>query len=203
MQIARQLGFHLLDSGAMYRVAALHILRCGLQHQPIAQMVEAVNAMQARFDTSSGDGVRVMLESDDVTLELRTEETGGMASEIASEPAIRSALLTAQHAFCQHPGLVADGRDMGTAVFPDAALKVFLTASADERAVRRQKQLKLQGKQVTLESLLQDIQTRDSRDTNRSVSPLKPAADALIIDSTGVSINNVVDHILTVWRERR
>ncbi len=203
MLVARRLGFHLLDSGAMYRVAALHILRSGLKDQPIERIVEAVTSMRARFDTSGDDGVRVLLDQDDVTLELRTEETGGMASEIASEPAIRSALLTTQHTMRQLPGLVADGRDMGTAVFPDAILKVFLTASAEERAARRQRQLNQQGKQVTLESLLQDIQARDSRDTNRTVSPLKPAADALIIDSTGVSINNVVDHILSVWHERR
>jgi cytidylate kinase len=145
---------------------------------------------------------RILLEGEDVTRALRTEAAGAAASRVAAMPPVRAALLTRQHAFALPPGLVADGRDMGTVVFPVATLKIFLTAGAEERARRRHKQLKEKGLTVNIDDLSQEIRERDLRDSSRAVAPLRPAADAIILDSTGLSIEQVVDQVLTLARSR-
>lgn len=194
LRLANYYGFHVLDSGAVYRVAALHSLRGGVDLSNAESVADGLNSMQASFKTAE-QGVQVWLGDENVTDEIRSEYTAAAASAIAAAPAVRSALLEIQRDFRKPPGLVADGRDMGTVVFPDAAYKLFLTASAEERAQRRYKQLKEKGITVTLDSLLQEIQRRDERDASRAVAPLKAADDALVVDSTGINIDQVVDII--------
>ena len=191
-QVASRLGWHMLDSGALYRLVGL-----AAQRRAIAFSDHPTLAGLARnLDTSfSADG-KIFLDNQDVTDVIRTEEVGALASQVAAIPAVRDALLDRQRAFRQPPGLVADGRDMGTTVFPDARTKVFLTASAEERAKRRYKQLKDQGISVNFPNLLADIVQRDKRDTERSVSPLKPAEDAVMLDSTPLTIEQVVQRVL-------
>lgn len=201
--LACHLGFHYLDSGALYRALAVAATR----HQINVDHVEALAVLAAHMDVAfvmgkSDSEPRVVLEGEDVTAQVRAEETGAAASRIAAMPAVRGALLRRQRAFAKDPGLVADGRDMGTVVFPDAQLKVFLTASPEERAQRRHKQLIEKGETATLADLAEAVRVRDARDSNREVAPLRPADDALYLDSTGKAIEEVVAEILAAASER-
>jgi cytidylate kinase len=200
--VARHAGWHLLDSGALYRLAALAGAQSGLDPQDIKGHAKLAGNMNVAFGTAADGGELVTLDGMDVTAELRSEATGAGASRVAAWPEVRNALLARQHAFALPPGLVADGRDMGTVVFPAADLKIFLTASAAERAQRRYKQLKDKGSDVSLAALSREIAERDSRDSTRAVAPLKPALDAEVIDSTGLSITEVVDRVLEIGRSR-
>lgn len=196
--LARKLGWSLLDSGALYRLLAFAARNHGVD----LTNEEALKVLAAHLDVqfiaaSGGHGQRIILEGEEVTDVIRNEQVGAGASQVASLPAVREALLQRQRAFLEAPGLVADGRDMGTVVFPDAPLKVFLTASAEERARRRYLQLKEKGDDVSLSSLLEEIRARDERDTQRVVAPLKPASDAIQLDSTELSIEQVLERILS------
>lgn len=197
-KLAHRLGWHLLDSGALYRLTALAAFRRAVPLDDVERVAALAAAMDVTFQ--GPEETRVLLEGVDVTDDLRTELTGDAASKVAAEPSVRAALLERQRAFARPPGLVADGRDMGTVVFPEARLKVFLTASADERAMRRHKQLKEKGIDVSLPDLAWDIAQRDARDANRTVAPLKPAPDARVIDSTSLSPEEVIARILH-WLE--
>lgn len=195
--LARRLGWHLLDSGALYRLTALAALRGGVDLADESALADLARGLDAAFAPSPGDEpARVLLGGDDVTQEIRTESCGDAASQVAALPAVREALLQRQRDFAQLPGLVADGRDMGTMVFPGAGAKIFLTASADERAQRRYRQLLELGQSVKLSALVSDIEARDERDRNRAVSPLKPADDAQIIDTTGLSVEEVLNQVV-------
>jgi cytidylate kinase len=196
--LAQKLGWNLLDSGALYRLLAFAARNHGVD----LTNEEAMKVLAAHLDvqflaSAQGQGQRIILEGEEVTEAIRNEGIGAGASQVASLPAVREALLQRQRAFQEMPGLVADGRDMGTVVFPDAPLKVFLTASAEERARRRYLQLKAKGDDVNLASLLDEIRARDERDTQRAVAPLKPAADAIQLDSTELSIEQVMERILS------
>jgi cytidylate kinase len=199
--LAERLGWHLLDSGALYRLAALAGAALGIPDTDEARHAAIAATLDVRFEVDAAGGERVLLDGREVTRELRAESTGNMASVVAAMPAVRAALLDRQRAFAEPPGLVADGRDMGTVVFPGAGLKVFLTASAEERARRRYNQLKEKGLAANLAGLSQEIQERDKRDSARSVAPLRPAADAVIIDSTGVPAEQVVARVFALARE--
>ncbi|MFT2091147.1 (d)CMP kinase [Paraglaciecola sp. 2405UD69-4] len=192
--LAKKLGWHFLDSGAIYRVLAVASIHHQIPSQDEAGLLPLAASLDVHFKTTD-NGVKVMLEGEDVSDSIRTEEVGAVASQVASLPSIREALLRRQRAFKQSPGLVADGRDMGTVVFPEAEVKVFLTASAEERADRRYKQLKAKGHDVSIPRLLADIRARDDRDINRSVAPLVPAEDALVLDSTELSVEQVIEKI--------
>lgn len=192
--LAKQLKWHFLDSGAIYRVLAIASIHHQIASDDEEGLVPLASSLDVNFETI-GDQCRIILEGEDVTESIRTEEVGAVASQVASLPRVREALLRRQRAFKQEPGLVADGRDMGTVVFPQAEAKIFLTASAEERAQRRYKQLKEKGHDVSITRLLADIQARDERDKNRSVAPLVPAEDALVIDSTHLSISQVLEKI--------
>jgi cytidylate kinase len=194
--VAKHLGFHLLDSGAIYRIMALAAEKHNLSNEQTDELVACAQTLDVIFQSQADGLVRVLLDGEDVSGELRLETTATRASKLASNPSIRAALLQRQRDFAQPPGLVADGRDMGTVVFPDAALKVFLTASAEERAKRRQKQLHEQGKSVSIARLLEAIEAGDARDTSRSVAPLQPAEDAISIDTTNLTIDEVVNQVL-------
>lgn len=196
--LAKQLGWNLLDSGALYRLLAFSARNHGVD----LTNEESLKLLAAHLDVqflAAGDGKpqRIILEGEEVTESIRNEQIGAGASQIAALPAVRDALLQRQRAFRESPGLVADGRDMGTVVFTDAPLKVFLTASAEERANRRYLQLKAKGDDVNLASLIDEIRARDERDTQRTVAPLKPAADAIQLDSTQLSIEQVLERILS------
>jgi cytidylate kinase len=195
--VAEQLGWHLLDSGAIYRVLAVATLHHQLTIEEEEPLIPIAAHLDVQFEiTREGEG-KVILEGEDVSKSIRTEEVGAIASKIAAFPRVREALLRRQRAFKVSPGLVADGRDMGTVVFVDAPVKVFLTASAEERAQRRFNQLKENGFDVKIGRLLDDIRQRDERDQTRTVAPLIPAEGALIVDSTDLSIDEVVAKILT------
>ena len=208
--VAKELGFHLLDSGALYRLVAIDAENKGISFENEAKLAEIAKNMDMHFllsadkisDDKNGEGeesdvlMRVYLGDEDVSQKLRLENTGYNASLVAAKPLVRKALLVRQKAQLKEPGLVADGRDMGTVVFPDAAVKIFLTASAEERAQRRYKQLIDKGENVNLRALLAEIQARDERDINRPVAPLKPADDALFLDSTLLSIMEVKKVVL-------
>jgi len=194
-RVAGTLGFHYLESGSLYRLVALISLRKGLWDEPaLAQQAES---MDVRFL-----GEEILLENQDVNDEIRLEEVGNRASEVARMPAVRQALLKRQRAFRQPPGLVADGRDMGTVVFPDASLKIFLTANPQVRAERRYKQLIEKGINANLRALSRDLQERDARDANRAVAPLVPAPDSQVLDSSALSVDAVVEQILERYEER-
>lgn len=201
-EVARQLGWHLLDSGALYRLVALAGEQAGLDAQDVAGHARLAAEMPVRFGSDQDGGEQVSLAGQDVTRRIRTETAGMGASRVAAWPEVRSALMTRQRAFAVPPGLVADGRDMGTVVFPDAALKIYLTASASERARRRFEQLRDRQPQVSLEALALEIAARDQRDMTRAVAPLKPAADAVTIDSTAMPIGQVVAQVLVQVRAR-
>lgn len=204
-RVAGRLGFHFLDSGAVYRAAALHCLRRGVDFADEERLVSELGKMQLSFE-GRGQGVtsepRVMLGSEDVTRELRSEATADAASRVAVQPAVRQALLQVQRDFCADPGLVADGRDMGTVVFPHALVKIFLTASPQVRAERRQKQLKEQGMEATLAGLVQEIERRDARDSSRQHAPLLAATDAITIDTSVLSIDQVTDKVTELVTKR-
>jgi CMP/dCMP kinase len=194
--LAQRLGWQLLDSGAIYRVLAL----AAMHHQIACDDEEALQPLAAhldvQFNSDEHGNVRITLEGENVSHTIRTEEVGTLASKIASLPRVREALLRRQRAFAEAPGLVADGRDMGTVVFPQADVKIFLTASAEERARRRYLELKEKGFDVNIGDLLSEIQARDERDMNRATAPLKPAADAYMLDSTSKSIEQVLEEVL-------
>ena len=194
--VASRLGWHLLDSGALYRLVALAATRNGTPLDDADKLAEVARTLDVRFDSDDAGGEQVWLGGSVVTDEVRTEECGKGASTVAPLQPVRTALLALQRGFRRMPGLVADGRDMGTHVFPDAGLKVYLTASADERAERRHKQLKDKGIDVSLAALSRDIEDRDRRDSERSVAPLRPAEDARILDSSGKSIEAVTETVL-------
>ena len=199
--VAERLGWHLLDSGALYRLTA----RAAVKHHVAPDDEAALAAIATKLDVAFPvvDGQPcTLLEGEDVGQVIRTEQAGELASQVAALPSVRAALLQRQRDFCQLPGLVADGRDMGTVVFPEAPLKVFLTASAEERARRRHLQLQEAGVDASLSSLLKEIQARDARDTQRSVAPLKPADDAITLDTTRLSIPEVVDRLTELLAQR-
>jgi len=203
-QVAARLGWHLLDSGALYRLVALGGLRARLAPDDEAGHARLAAAMQVHFGTAPDGGEQILLgePAEEVTSALRSEEAGQGASRVAVWPQVRAALLERQRAFASPPGLVADGRDMGTVVFPAAEVKIFLTASPEERAQRRHKQLKDKGSDASLAALSLEIAERDRRDSTRAVAPLRPAADAVLIDSTGVPIGAVVDRVLAELQAR-
>jgi cytidylate kinase len=202
--IAKKLGFHLLDSGALYRLVGLAAVKRGISLADETALMPLAENLDIEFRPSRDPSrtLDVLLEGQDVTDELRLETTGEYASLVASKPGVRSALLKRQRAMLRMPGLVADGRDMGTVVFPEAGIKVFLTATAEERAKRRYNQLIHKGEGVNLRALLAEIQARDERDINRPVAPLKAAEGALVLDSTSMTIAEVQDAILAYIRSR-
>jgi CMP/dCMP kinase len=200
--LATQLGWHFLDSGALYRLVAL----AALHHAVSLEDEVSLKTLAAHLDVQfvAEDGAiesRIVLEGEDVTDAIRTEECGKAASLVAALPSVRHALLHRQRAFREPPGLVADGRDMGTVIFPDAKLKIFLNATQEERAQRRYKQLNAKGVSVNLQHILGELVERDARDSERSVSPLRPAADAITIDTTTLSIDDVVGEVMTAWQK--
>jgi len=203
--VAAVLGFRLLDSGALYRLVAMAARRRGLPLEG-GESAGTLGALAERLDIRFGVGSAgeevVWLEGQEVTRDIRTEQAGNDASKVAALPEVRRALLERQRAFVEPPGLVADGRDMGTVVFPGAALKIYLTASPEERARRRHKQLKEKGVAANLAALSLEIAERDRRDTSRPVAPLVPSADAVMVDTTGLSIEAVVERVLALARAR-
>lgn len=192
--VAKTLGWHQLDSGMLYRLSALAVLRKNIQPDNEAEIAEVARNLNVRFE-----GQQVLLDNDDVSDVLRGEEVGALASRIATYPLLRQALFERQLAFRKAPGLVADGRDMGTVIFPDAKLKIFLIADVNERAQRRYKQLIEKGISANLMALLEDLKARDERDMNRSHAPLVPAEDAIILDSSRLSIEESVAKVLAYW----
>ena len=201
-RVASALGWHLLDSGALYRAVGYAASMAGLDLSDTEAVTRCAETTKITFrDPKDGGETRVFVNSHDATAEIRTETCGAAASAIAAIPSVRAALFDKQRSFRRAPGLVADGRDMGTVIFPDAGHKVFLTASAEERAKRRYKQLKEKGLSVTLSSLLREIEARDVRDAGRAVAPLRPAEGAVLIDSTGMPIDDVVAKVLLLARE--
>lgn len=199
--VAKQLGWELLDSGAIYRVLAIATRHHGVGVEDEEPLIPMAAHLDVQFAINSDGESQVILEGEDVTSSIRSEEVGNLASKVAAFPRVREALLRRQRAFKVSPGLVADGRDMGTVVFSDAPVKVFLTASAEERAERRFNQLKEKGFDVNIGRLLSEIRQRDERDQNRKVAPLVPAEGALYIDSTDLSIQEVVNEILAFSNE--
>ncbi len=199
--LSRELGWAFLDSGALYRLTALAARRAGLDFEDPEALAECARTLDVRFEPGQGEAV-VYLADEVVTSAIRSEQAGNDASKVAAVPAVREALLQRQRDFRQQPGLVADGRDMGTTVFPDAPLKIFLDASAEVRAERRYKQLKEKGLDANLSGLVREIAERDERDRNRSVSPLKPADDALLIDTSELDIDAVFQRVMDACRER-
>ncbi len=200
--LAAHLGWHYLDSGALYRVLGLAAQDAGIPLTDALSLARLAGEIQLDFEPQADGSAQVILNGQDVSLWLRTEECGRWASEVAVWPEVRAALLQKQHDFRQNPGLVADGRDMGTTVFPAARLKIFLTASPEVRAERRYKQLKEKGLDASLPLLLGEIRARDARDAGRAVSPLRPADDAEILDTSTMGINEVVELILDRLRQR-
>jgi CMP/dCMP kinase len=196
--VAKRLKWHYLDSGAIYRAVGLAAAWESIDLSDPEAVAHCAERTEIRFESNDEGELHVYVNGKDATRLLRTETAAAAASAIAAHPPVRTALLDLQKRFRQNPGLVADGRDMGTVIFPDAQYKVFLTASAEERAKRRYKQLKDKGVSVNLDSLLHEIAARDERDAGRAVAPLKPAEDAVILDSTGMPITEVIEHVLAV-----
>ncbi|NDP42673.1 MAG: (d)CMP kinase [Aromatoleum sp.] len=196
--VARALGFHLLDSGALYRLVALQAIGKGIPLDAEKRLGAAAEGLDVVFD-----GDRVRLDGRDVTEAIRSEAVSAGASRVAVHPAVRTALYSRQRAFRRQPGLVADGRDMGTVVFADAPVKVYVTASAEERARRRHKQLIEKGISSTLDGLLRDIRDRDARDAGRAAAPLKPAADAAILDTTNMTIDDAIGFVLEQFQAKK
>ncbi|MEA9557348.1 (d)CMP kinase [Xanthomonas nasturtii] len=194
--VAARLGWHYLDSGALYRAVGVAASWADLDVSDPAALVRCTFDTKVEFDDAGEAGLRVLVNGVDATGELRLETTGALASAIAAIPEVRGALKERQRAFRRAPGLVADGRDMGTVIFPDAAFKVFLTASAEERAGRRHKQLMEKGVSVIFDDLLREIMARDARDAQRVVAPLRPAEDAVLIDTSGIGIEDVVQRVV-------
>ncbi len=195
-RLAGLLGFQVLDSGSLYRLLALAAQHHGVSLDNEAALEVLAGHLDVQFQQNGQGEAVIILEGEDVTTEIRSEEMGKAASIVAALPAVRAALLQRQQAFREQPGLVADGRDMGTVVFPDARLKIFLTATAEARAERRYKQLMEKGFSASLPALVDDIRARDDRDINRPVAPLKPADDAIVLDSTRLGIDEVMARVL-------
>jgi len=200
--LARELGWELLDSGALYRLVGLAARHHGVEVDNEEALVVLAAHLDVQFIARDDNSVQIVLEGEEVTDAIRTEVVGKDASIVAAIPAVRDALLERQRAFAELPGLIADGRDMGTVVFPDAALKIYLDASAEERASRRYNQLINNGLDASLQAILEDIQARDDRDMNRAVAPLKPAADAVILDTTTMSIEEVLAAVMDDARHK-
>ena len=194
--VAEKLGWHLLDSGALYRLLALAASHHGIETDDVEALKVLAEHLDIQFQQADDNAIEIVLEGEVVTQAIRTETIGNQASKLAAIPGVREGLLLRQRAFVQEPGLVADGRDMGTVVFPEASIKVFLTASPEERAQRRLMQLQQKGDEVKLDELVKTIKERDERDANRPVAPLVPAVGALVIDSTDMTIDQVVDVIM-------
>lgn len=200
--VAAALGFRFLDSGAIYRLVGLVALRADVDRRDEGAVEALIHGLRIDFDFGATGNRSVLLDGEPVGEAIRTEPVARAASEVAAMPAIRAALLALQRAFRTPPGLVADGRDMGTVVFPDAECKIFLDASAEERARRRERQLREAGQHVTFPLLLNEIRERDERDRLRAVAPLKPADDAVVLDSTSLAVDEVVDTVLAIVRRR-
>jgi cytidylate kinase len=203
IRVAAQLGWHFLDSGALYRLTALSALQNQVSLDDNRKIAELARDLDVKFALQEDLEVKILLNNQDVTQSIRTEECGAAASKIATYPELREALLQRQRDYREAPGLVADGRDMGTVVFPATRTKIFLTASAEERAKRRYKQLKEKGLDVNLAALSKDIEARDRQDASRAVAPLKPAEDATVIDTTGMTIDEVVRQVLEIVEANR
>ena len=201
-RLARELGWHLLDSGALYRVTALAARHHGVELDDVEALEVLAAHLDVRFKASDGGDPQIILEGEEVTQAIRNERVGRDASVVAALGPVRTALLSRQRDFALEPGLVADGRDMGTVVFPEADLKIYLDASAEERARRRYKQLIGKEPGASLDDILNDIRARDARDMNRAVAPLKPAPDAVVLDSTSLSIDEVLQAVLDEARHR-
>lgn len=198
-RLARHLGYHLLDSGALYRLTALAARDAGVDLEDADAVADLAAGLDARFvGEGENQPARVLLHGRDVDVALRSERCGNDASIVAALPRVRKALIGRQRAFRRPPGLVADGRDMGTVVFPDAVVKIFLTANPGERAGRRHKQLIAKGINGNLAALVREIEARDERDRNRDVAPLKPADDAVVVDTSGHDIDSVLDRVLDI-----
>ncbi|MCO4756899.1 MAG: (d)CMP kinase [Oceanospirillaceae bacterium] len=201
--LAQELSWNLLDSGALYRLVALAADHHGVELDDTEALTVLAEHLDVQFNAVDGsDGIRIVLEGEEVTDTIRTEKVGGDASVVAAIPAVREALLNRQRAFATEPGLIADGRDMGTVVFPDAPLKIYLDASAEERADRRYNQLINKGLGASLQAILEDIKARDARDMNRAVAPLKPAQDAIVLDSTKLTIDEVLAAVMEEVRHK-
>ena len=199
--VAGELGFHILDSGSLYRLTALASLNAGLDLTNESAISEIALNLPVVFKPTSSS-LQILLSGKDVSEVIRKEEIGMRASKVAAIPAVRDALLARQRGFSEMPGLVADGRDMGTTIFPHAPLKIFMTASAEERAERRYKQLNAKGISANIAALVKDLKLRDEQDANRAVSPLKPADDAIQIDTTDMSIDGVTQMVLDLAKQR-
>ncbi|MEY4737016.1 MAG: hypothetical protein RL302_1335, partial [Pseudomonadota bacterium] len=199
-ELAQKLGYHFLDSGSLYRLTGLAATRDGIVIDPANEqaIVALLKSLAIRFE-----GPHIFMDGEDVTEAIRTEAAGMNASRVSAFPMVRAALVEFQRSFRQLPGLVADGRDMGTVIFPQASLKVFLTASAACRAERRHKQLISKGISATLDSLRADLEARDARDSSRAVAPLKPAADAALLDNSDLSVEESVDQVLNWWQSKQ
>lgn len=204
-KLAQHYGYHLLDSGALYRLLGLAAEQAGLIQQTldVAALTELARQIDIRFFTDNNHKIRVLLNGNDVSEKIRTETVGELASIVAAVPELRAALFKRQQDFAQTPGLVADGRDMGTVVFPQAPAKIYLTASAEARADRRVKQLQAIGEDVKIDAILADIQARDKRDMERTVAPLKPADDAFVLDSSSLSIEEVLHSLIQYVDEKQ
>ena len=201
-RLARELGWALLDSGALYRLVGLAVLKMDLDTKDEKKLAALSSEFDMRFEPVDSGATRISLNGEDVSEKIRAEAVGNVASQIAAIGPLREALRERQRAFRQLPGLIADGRDMGTIIFPDAVLKIFLTASVEERAQRRYKQLKTKGESVNLPRLFREIEERDNRDRNRPIAPLVPAQDAVFLDSTGLSIDKVLAEIRILMNQR-
>jgi CMP/dCMP kinase len=205
LAVASHLGWHILDSGSLYRITALQVSRrypdSDVESLKVSQVTDIASNLSIQYQQVDGELV-ILLDAENITHLIRHEAIGAIASQVAAITEVRDALLERQRAFAQPPGLVADGRDMGTVVFPDAELKIYLTASPEERAQRRYKQLKEKGIDVNLSSLVEELRLRDERDMNRQTAPLKPASDAIMIDTTTLSIEQVTDEVLS-WVAKR
>tara|TARA_B110000046_G_C13007716_1_gene405125 strand:- start:1481 stop:2170 length:690 start_codon:yes stop_codon:yes gene_type:complete len=196
--LAKKLGFHYLDSGALYRLLGLAAERRKVSTDNTKSLITLAEHMDIRFETGDNGSFKALLEGEDVTHTMRTENTALLASEVASHLNVRAALLKRQQHFAVAPGLIADGRDMGTVVFPHAALKIYLTASTEERAQRRYKELLQKGEDVSLPALIEQVRSRDERDMSRDASPLKPAKGAVQLDTSELSIQDVMDTVLNL-----
>ncbi len=196
--VAAHLGFHLLDSGALYRLAALASMRYTIGADDADALAKLIDDLHITFR----EGL-AQLDGVDVSGEIRAEEVGNRASVIAAHPSVRAALVARQRAFRKLPGLVADGRDMGTVIFPEAPLKVFLTASVEARAARRYKQLIQKGFSANMDDLLRDLRERDARDSNRAAAPLKPAADAMLLDTSALTVDQAVEQVVQWYQARQ
>ena len=202
-RLAKYLGWHILDSGALYRLTALSITNRNIDPEDVSAAAKMADNLDVKFEVvAENEPVAVFLDGQNVTNAIRTEECGAVASKIAAYPEVREALLQRQRNFQQPPGLVADGRDMGTIVFPKAKCKIYLTATAEERAQRRHIQLKQQGQSVRISHLLKEIRDRDYRDMSRDHAPLCPAEDAITIDTSGLSIDLVLDKVVEIWSKK-